>query len=126
MGGRPSRPTCLSFMSLFFLMIRRPPRSTLFPYTTLFRSYQNACMNCPHCNQQVQVLRTEAIPVAGAATQVTAWIASPCGHFLGIVQPDYSAEIAGLSNGCHQMFAAVTRLMARLEPGDGQRGQLNG
>src|SRR3712207_9354765 len=28
-----------SFSSLvFFLMIRRPPRSTLFPYTTLFRS----------------------------------------------------------------------------------------
>src|SRR5256885_5435825 len=26
-------------MSFFFLMIRRPPRSTLFPYTTLFRSY---------------------------------------------------------------------------------------
>src|SRR3712207_8568449 len=25
-------------MSVFFLMIRRPPRSTLFPYTTLFRS----------------------------------------------------------------------------------------
>src|SRR6266496_1410541 len=28
---------CLVFL-LFFLMIRRPPRSTLFPYTTLFRS----------------------------------------------------------------------------------------
>src|SRR5688572_33019268 len=26
------------FLALFFLMIRRPPRSTLFPYTTLFRS----------------------------------------------------------------------------------------
>src|SRR5438445_13898031 len=25
-------------VSLFFLLIRRPPRSTLFPYTTLFRS----------------------------------------------------------------------------------------
>src|SRR3712207_7975745 len=25
-------------MFVFFLMIRRPPRSTLFPYTTLFRS----------------------------------------------------------------------------------------
>src|SRR5256885_7387186 len=25
-------------MTFFFLMIRRPPRSTLFPYTTLFRS----------------------------------------------------------------------------------------
>src|SRR5712691_12317011 len=32
---------CLSlvvFCFFFFLMIRRPPRSTLFPYTTLFRS----------------------------------------------------------------------------------------
>src|SRR5437870_7766019 len=28
----------LLFLSFFFLMIRRPPRSTLFPYTTLFRS----------------------------------------------------------------------------------------
>src|SRR5437667_5787573 len=26
--------------SLFFLMLRRPPRSTLFPYTTLFRSLE--------------------------------------------------------------------------------------
>src|SRR5258708_18438210 len=26
------------FICVFFLMIRRPPRSTLFPYTTLFRS----------------------------------------------------------------------------------------
>src|SRR5258707_12707715 len=30
---------CLAVVSFFFfLMIRRPPRSTLFPYTTLFRS----------------------------------------------------------------------------------------
>src|SRR5256885_13117656 len=28
----------LRLRSFFFLMIRRPPRSTLFPYTTLFRS----------------------------------------------------------------------------------------
>src|SRR5712671_7243448 len=28
----------VSFFVFFFLMIRRPPRSTLFPYTTLFRS----------------------------------------------------------------------------------------
>src|SRR6266542_6662139 len=30
-------PSCRVFF-FFFLMIRRPPRSTLFPYTTLFRS----------------------------------------------------------------------------------------
>src|SRR3712207_210347 len=29
-------------MCFFFLMIRRPPRSTLFPYTTLFRSWSGA------------------------------------------------------------------------------------
>src|SRR5256885_3581026 len=28
----------MSLLFFFFLMIRRPPRSTLFPYTTLFRS----------------------------------------------------------------------------------------
>src|SRR5438105_8262717 len=31
---------------LFFLMIRRPPRSTLFPYTTLFRSRRGAAGHC--------------------------------------------------------------------------------
>src|SRR2546427_4607549 len=30
--------TFFSSLFFFFLMIRRPPRSTLFPYTTLFRS----------------------------------------------------------------------------------------
>src|SRR4051812_49775161 len=32
-------------MPFFFLIIRQPPRSTLFPYTTLFRSKMN-----PHCD----------------------------------------------------------------------------
>src|SRR3989449_8235215 len=34
----------------FFLMIRRPPRSTLFPYTTLFRSLKRFGdkKSCPH------------------------------------------------------------------------------
>src|SRR3712207_8256668 len=41
-------------MSFFFLMIRRPPRSTLFPYTTLFRSIErngariDGVFWCPH------------------------------------------------------------------------------
>src|SRR5688572_31167932 len=33
--------SCL-FSFFFFSMLRRPPRSTLFPYTTLFRSYTPA------------------------------------------------------------------------------------
>src|ERR1035438_10697738 len=37
----------LSFEFFFFLMIRRPPRSTLFPYTTLFRSVTSGAGNYP-------------------------------------------------------------------------------
>src|SRR2546427_7027482 len=39
----PFRRPCLYF---FFLMIRRPPRSTLFPYTTLFRSLLRIYFAC--------------------------------------------------------------------------------
>src|SRR2546430_9667480 len=39
-------------MFIFFLMIRRPPRSTLFPYTTLFRS--------PNLSPVVQLMRLVA------------------------------------------------------------------
>src|SRR5436190_20659071 len=35
--------TTLLCRLFFFLMIRRPPRSTLFPYTTLFRSLDAGC-----------------------------------------------------------------------------------
>src|SRR2546425_8199573 len=40
----------------FFLMIRRPPRSTLFPYTTLFRSplFSVGCLNAPLCQPGFQ------------------------------------------------------------------------
>src|SRR2546429_7115181 len=36
------------FSFFFFLMIRRPPRSTLFPYTTLFRSHVRRAMGSTH------------------------------------------------------------------------------
>src|SRR2546422_6476260 len=41
----------------FFLMIRRPPRSTLFPYTTLFRSL--ACARCRVGHRQFLVRLAE-------------------------------------------------------------------
>src|SRR6202012_6227500 len=37
----PNIITLCPLLFFFFLMIRRPPRSTLFPYTTLFRSDTN-------------------------------------------------------------------------------------
>src|SRR2546430_10300814 len=52
--------TALRFLiRFFFLMIRRPPRSTLFPYTTLFRSPPSA----PGCSRPAAAVRS--VPVAG-------------------------------------------------------------
>src|SRR3712207_8762946 len=46
----------LCYLLFFFLMIRRPPRSTLFPYTTLFRSTE-AQVLCPPSLTQYAVAR---------------------------------------------------------------------
>src|SRR5690242_21511992 len=51
----------LIHLLFFFLMIRRPPRSTLFPYTTLFRSFAHAviigiCEHAPMPSQVVSVV----------------------------------------------------------------------
>src|SRR5256885_13359263 len=39
-SARHNADYALTVLFFFFLMIRRPPRSTLFPYTTLFRSIE--------------------------------------------------------------------------------------
>src|SRR3712207_7908896 len=48
-------------LAIFFLMIRRPPRSTLFPYTTLFRS-------CADGRGWTLGERLELLPVARRCT----------------------------------------------------------
>src|SRR5437764_6069738 len=45
----------------FFLMIRRPPISTLFPYTTLFRSLAGARCRCASRERRVRLLRAVAV-----------------------------------------------------------------
>src|SRR3989442_4210767 len=47
-----------SILLFFFLMIRRPPRSTLFPYTTLFRS---AVLLDDHVVRAVELLAFESV-----------------------------------------------------------------
>src|SRR2546427_5958638 len=49
----------------FFLMIRRPPRSTLFPYTTLFRSRHR--MRARGLAAQAQVMAQRLGPLAADA-----------------------------------------------------------
>src|SRR5260221_8660260 len=48
------------FLFFFFLMIRRPPRSTLFPYTTLFRSRGNATVR-PRSREYIMICQESFI-----------------------------------------------------------------
>src|SRR3989442_8310268 len=57
-------------LSFFFLMIRRPPRSTLFPYTTLFRSVSaqdantgTTAVRALHRFDEASLGRTAVVPV---------------------------------------------------------------
>src|SRR5260221_13062748 len=50
------------YLSLFFLMIRRPPRSTLFPYTTLFRSPSGCAHHCCHGHKNARSIPVHVPP----------------------------------------------------------------
>src|SRR2546427_799016 len=62
---RGSRDARCHLIFVFFLMIRRPPRSTLFPYTTLFRSRRGGMMT-------VDCIRTSA-PCSAKYWMTGAW-----------------------------------------------------
>src|SRR3712207_7391418 len=67
------------FMRFFFLMIRRPPRSTLFPYTTLFRSVRVALRRAAEAGQAESGLRLAAALLAywhprGAIVEARGWL----------------------------------------------------
>src|SRR3712207_8660783 len=73
---------CLAF---FFLMIRRPPRSTLFPYTTLFRSHLHpraegqGAVRCSH------LVRVEPLAIGGLVALEAGAVPRglPCLHLPG-------------------------------------------
>src|ERR1039457_7637613 len=67
MSGTESSDDGVVNFFYFFLMIRRPPRSTLFPYTTLFRSVfgQEPCSSGRSKRRNVAYLGLLPPPVDG-------------------------------------------------------------
>src|SRR5437764_9888852 len=57
-------PRTLALLRFFFLIIRRPPRSTLFPYTTLFRSHLTRNANAPQHSKRSATLTATELPRA--------------------------------------------------------------
>src|SRR2546429_5658328 len=80
MNGYSLLNFCLIF---FFLMIRRPPRSTLFPYTTLFRSRPLSYLG---------LLFTQGLP-----WMVLAALAAPAGWIAGIYPAAYVVLRSGMA-----------------------------
>src|SRR5260370_28004652 len=96
----------------FFLMIRRPPRSTLFPYTTLFRSIQLDGQTVGH--EEFEISPSSVGWSAQGATDLKA-PDSPATHVTGALtlQPDgapisyeWSSQ-AEKTNGAHIVFATA-------------------
>src|SRR3712207_3945852 len=84
-------------MPSFFLMIRRPPRSTLFPYTTLFRSYDD----------EAEVIHRYGGPHVGIATQ------TPSGLVVAVLRHaeardlwDCAAEVKRLADSARKGLTA--------------------
>src|SRR3712207_7393688 len=82
-------------MTVFFLMIRRPPRSTLFPYTTLFRSRTQALhdemlrhgLESPYA-ERLQDWKPEPEWDARITTKV------PCSDYFGVRRSEeYTSEL---------------------------------
>src|SRR6266702_6001922 len=84
----------------FFLMIRRPPRSTLFPYTTLFRS-QNASTSA---GARLEFWKKSLRFVADAPV---------LGHGTGSIEQQFRASLGSegpsaiMSNNPHQQTLTV-------------------
>src|SRR5256886_16209789 len=77
-------------------MIRRPPRSTLFPYTTLFRSLGFAGVNVtiPHKQEAMKIVN-EADALARSIGAISCVIVKPDG------------SLAGTNNDCYGFIHAV-------------------
>src|SRR3712207_7833703 len=74
---------------VFFLMIRRPPRSTLFPYTTLFRSH--GLMR----EGETEQIERDFVAVTGVDLRVVDAREQFLGALAGVSDPEEKRKIIG-------------------------------
>src|SRR2546430_9609281 len=102
-------------------MIRRPPRSTLFPYTTLFRSWnglralgldEKSLASFPEEFKQGMVGRAEMLGDTGpnAPAQWAGGPASPDLHAIAIRSEEHTSELQSPSNLVCRLLPGNTKL----------------
>src|SRR5258705_6417819 len=103
----------MSIINIFFLMIRRPPRSTLFPYTTLFRStveYKITVKNTGNTALQFEALKdakcSNFSPALGVL-EITRLTASDFGsyHALFYCEGPVYGNVAAVTGGGEEKAA---------------------
>src|SRR5258705_859284 len=91
----------MSFCFFFFLMIRRPPRSTLFPYTTLFRSI------VPTRSSRLDWVTGDENAYAGASRQLEKTLAALAGTGVAAQgrSEEHTSELQSLRHlGCRLLL----------------------
>src|SRR2546427_2355578 len=96
----PGLATCVSLF--FFLMIRRPPRSPLFPYTTLFRSA---------CTAHPPALRPGRGPQHPAAARAPGQAAAAPGAQLR--SEEHTSELSQSNLVCRLLLEKKKRIHAK-------------
>src|SRR2546423_1957514 len=104
---------CYRSFFFFFLMIRRPPRSTLFPYTTLFRSIEARSVST-----QVRVIATKGKAELGRyALEATAQILQYYNDYFGVAYPLPKLDqiaIPGGFGGAMENWGGITYYESKL------------
>ena len=112
-GSEVSSANVTHVVVFFFLMIRRPPRSTLFPYTTLFRSYiDRTTMNSwedKNFVKAVEATGKKKLVMAGLWTEVCINLAA-----LSALEDGYEVYVISDASGAVSQEAhdmAMTRMI---------------
>src|SRR2546430_7813469 len=86
------------YIFFFFLMIRRPPRSTLFPYTTLFRSIDSLLTGAV-TKASASCVKHKCAPSLSQATAARAANGEPGARFmLDARSEEHTSELQSQSN----------------------------
>src|SRR5687767_15811938 len=81
----------------FFLLIRRPPRSTLFPYTTLFRSHKDDLAKLPRRYETKGAPRSRTEALAIELASLRAEVASLKARIAEARSEEHTSELQSLA-----------------------------
>src|SRR2546427_7530627 len=105
----------------FFLMIRRPPRSTLFPYTTLFRSARAARHFSARCQARSRI--RQGAPAAGEMAEAGQIRPQPRRDRRGLRRSGVDRKSTRLNSSHSQISYAVFCLKKKKETSKDQDSQ---